>query len=64
MLHVCVENAVLASAIGDLHHDKVALSAPWVKVTLSAILSAYADHGAGGNVSALDGMPGCDGFVS
>jgi hypothetical protein len=34
MLHVFVEDAVLASAIGDLHHDKVALSGPRVKMTL------------------------------
>jgi hypothetical protein len=33
--HVFVEDAVLASAVGDLHHDKVALSGPRVKVTLS-----------------------------
>jgi hypothetical protein len=63
VLHVFVEDAVLASAIGDLHHDKVALSDPRVKVTLSASLSAYADDGAGGDISALDGMPGCDGFA-
>jgi hypothetical protein len=35
VLHVFVEDAVLASTVGDLHHDKVALSAPRVKVTLS-----------------------------
>ena len=28
VLHVFVEDAVLASAIGDLHYDKVALSGP------------------------------------
>ncbi len=55
---------MLASAIGDLHHDKVALSDPHVKVTLSAGLSVCADDGAGGDVSPLDGMPGCDGFCS
>jgi hypothetical protein len=26
VLHVFVEDAVLASAVGDLHHDKVAVS--------------------------------------
>jgi hypothetical protein len=35
VLHVFVGDAVLASAVGDLHHDKVALSGPRVKVTLS-----------------------------
>jgi len=39
VLHVFVEDAVLASAIGDLHHDKVALSDPHVKVTLSTGVS-------------------------
>jgi hypothetical protein len=39
VLHVFVADAVLASAVGDLHHDKVALSGPRVKVTLSTGVS-------------------------
>jgi hypothetical protein len=34
-----VEDAVLASAVGDLDHDKVALSRPGVEVTLSTGVS-------------------------
>lgn len=44
VLHVFIADAVLASATGDLHHDKVALSGPRVKVTLSAgVLVALVD---------------------
>ena len=39
MLHVFVEDAVLASAIGNLHYDKVALSGPRLKVTFSTGVS-------------------------
>jgi hypothetical protein len=39
VLHVFVEDAVLASAAGDLHHDKVVLSDRRVKVTLSTGVS-------------------------
>ena len=35
VLHVFVAYAVLARAVRDLHHDKVALSSPRVKVYLS-----------------------------
>lgn len=35
VLHVFVEDAVLTSAVGDLDHDKVALSVRRVKVALS-----------------------------
>ena len=38
-MHVFAEDAVLASAVGDLHHDKVALSSPRVKVALSTGVS-------------------------
>lgn len=43
LLGVIVEDAVLAGAIGDLHYDKVALSGPRVKVTLSAGVSLGRD---------------------
>lgn len=39
VLRVFVEDAVLASAVGDLHLDKVALSGPRVKVALSTCVS-------------------------
>jgi hypothetical protein len=44
VLHVFVEDAVLASAVGDLHHDKVALSQCRVKVTLSVGVSVGVGH--------------------
>jgi hypothetical protein len=43
VLHVFVEDAVLASAVGNLHHDKVALSDLRVKATLST----YGSNGVG-----------------
>jgi hypothetical protein len=44
LLRVIVEDAVLAGAVGDLHHDKVALSGPRVKVTLSTGVSIGVLH--------------------
>jgi hypothetical protein len=40
VLHVFVEDAVPMSAVGDLHHDKVALSGPLVKAALSTCVQS------------------------